>query len=161
MRSAIAVLAFCLASTSAPAAAPSPESIERLLKAMDAEQNVKNVQQYGDAMLKGTMDRVFQLRPMKPEQKEKLEAVREKLAATMREELSWESMKAIYLEIYAQQFSREEVDAMITFYESPAGRALVVKMPAVLQKSSDLMQARLQGLMQKLQVAIKETLEEK
>jgi hypothetical protein len=148
-------------SLAAQAAAPSNESLERLLRGMDAEKTVKGVQQYSEAMIKGTIERVAQVRPITPEQRKKLDDFIVKMTATMREELAWEKMKPSYLEIYSESFTQQEIDGLIKFYESPTGRAFIAKMPAVLNKSMTLMQGRMDALMQKIQGAIKETLEEK
>jgi uncharacterized protein len=161
MKAAFRALLLCFVSLGACAAAPTSESLERLLKDVDAEKTVSSVQQYADAMMKGSMDRVYQLRKMTPEQHDKLEAFRAKMASTMQEELSWEKMKPVYLQLYGENFSQDEIDGLIAFYESPAGRAFIAKMPVVLQKSMDLSQQRIGSLMQRMQGAIKETLEEK
>lgn len=149
------------ASLGALAASPSAESLERLLRGMEAEQTVKGVQQYTDTMLKGTIERVAQARPITPGQRRKLDEFTVKMAATMADELSWERMKPIYVQIYSESFTQEEIDGLVKFYESPAGRAFVAKMPLVLNKSMSLMQSRMDGLNQRMQAAIKETLEEK
>jgi uncharacterized protein len=161
VKAVFVALLLGLACLDAAAAPPSPESLDRLLKAMDAEQTVKNVQQYGEAMTKGTIERVAQVRPLTPEQRKKLDAVAEKQAAVMRDEMSWATMKPMYVQIYSETFTQEEIDGLIAFYESPAGRAFISKMPMVLQKSMSFMQNRMDGMMQKMQGTIRETLEEK
>jgi hypothetical protein len=140
---------------------PSRESLERLLRGMEAEQMVKNVQQYSESMMKGTVDRVAQVRPITPEQRRKLEANSARSSATMRDELSWDKMKPMYMQIYTESFTQEEVDGLIAFYESPAGRAFIAKMPVVLNKSMALMQSRIDAMMRETQAGIKETLEAK
>jgi uncharacterized protein len=160
MRILMATL-LAMLSLGAQCAAPSNESLERLLRGMDAEKTVKGVQQYSEAMIKGTIERVAQVRPITPEQRAKLDDFTVKMTATMREELAWEKMKPSFLQIYSESFTQQEIDGLIRFYESPTGRAFIAKMPAVLNKSMTLMQGRMDALMQKIQGAIKETLEEK
>lgn len=60
-----------------------------------------------------------------------------KLAAgeLINKELSWNKIKNQFINIYAEFFSEEELDALIKFYESPIGRALVDKQPDIQQKS--------------------------
>jgi hypothetical protein len=128
---------------------------------MDAEQTVKNVQQYAEAMMKGTVDRVAQMRPLTPEQRKRLEEAVQKQSAVVQDEMSWAAMKPMYVQIYSETFSQEEIDGLIAFYESPAGRSFIAKMPTVLQKSMSFMQNRMDGMMQKMQGTIRETLEEK
>lgn len=161
MKAVLAALLLSFACLGAAAAPPSPESLDRLLKAMDAEQTVKNVQQYGEAMMKGTIDRVAQVRQLTPEQRKKLDDAAQRQSAAMREEMSWAMMKPMYVQVYSETFTQEEIDGLIAFYESPSGRAFIAKMPMVLQKSMSFLQNRIDGLMQRMQGAIKETLEEK
>jgi hypothetical protein len=62
-------------------------------------------------------------------------------------------MKAAYLAIYRQNFSQEEVDSLITFYQSPTGKMFLKKMPMVTQ---DSMRATVE-LMEPISARIKES----
>jgi hypothetical protein len=65
-------------------------------------------------------------------------------------ELTWEKMKPAYVDLYAATFSEEELTAMILFYGSPAGRNLVVKMPFLARRSTELIETRMQELLPRL-----------
>jgi hypothetical protein len=67
------------------------------------------------------------------------------------EELSFAKVKDIYQQAYRETFTQEEVSAIIAFYKSPAGKAIVEKYPAAMQKANALMQARISPLTMKLQ----------
>jgi hypothetical protein len=75
----------------------------------------------------------------------------------VKSELSWEKMRDLYQQVYAETFTQEEVDGLIAFYESPAGKAFVAKMPTVMQKSMVLMQQRMAPMVQRLQQSLQET----
>jgi hypothetical protein len=141
----------------AVAAPPGAKSVERLLDAMEADKTIAGAQQYADAMIKGTVEQVGKVRPVTPEQRTKLEAASASIAAAAREQLAKAKLRPLMAQIYAESFTQEEVDGLIAFYGSPAGRAFLAKMPLVLQKTSTLMQQRVGDLTEKLQAAIRET----
>ena len=78
----------------------------------------------------------------------------------MREEMTWDKLRPLYVQIYQESFTQEEIDGLIAFYESPAGVAFVEKMPFVMQKSMSIMQSRMAPMMEKMKAAIKEAIAE-
>jgi hypothetical protein len=74
----------------------------------------------------------------------------------LRDQLSWGNLKKIYIPIYRESFTQEEIDGLIAFYSSPAGNALVVKMPIVAQKSMAATQQLIVPMMQQMQKAVAE-----
>jgi hypothetical protein len=78
----------------------------------------------------------------------------------MREELSWEKLEPMYLEIYRKSFNQEEVDGILAFYKTPAGAAMIKKMPLVLQESMVAVQKNMGPMMARMQKAIEEALAE-
>ena len=69
-------------------------------------------------------------------------------------------LKPMYVEIYTTNFTQEEIDGLISFYESPAGKAFVAKMPAVVQAIMAEMPKRMRPMMQKMEQVGKEMQEE-
>jgi hypothetical protein len=65
-------------------------------------------------------------------------------------------MKKILVPSYSETFSQEEVDGLIAFYQSPAGKAYVEKMPTLLQKTMGQMQQFMGPFVQKAQAASQE-----
>jgi hypothetical protein len=56
--------------------------------------------------------------------------------------------------MYIDTFTQEEVDGLLAFYRTPAGRAMIEKMPILLGKMMQQTQARMQRLMpQIMQIA--------
>ena len=48
--------------------------------------------------------------------------------------MSWEKLRPAYVKAYSETFSEEEIDGILAFYESLAGRAMQAKMPVFIQK---------------------------
>jgi hypothetical protein len=52
--------------------------------------------------------------------------------------MRWENIKGDLVTIYAEIYTEPEVDGIIGFYTSPAGKAFLAKMPMLVQKSMTL-----------------------
>jgi hypothetical protein len=61
--------------------------------------------------------------------------------------VNWAKIKPVFNQIYRDVFEQEEVDGLIAFYQSSAGKAYLTKMPQVIQKSTTLGQSQLQNIM--------------
>lgn len=91
-----------------------------------------------------------------------LEEYHRKMVAIMREEMSWAKFQPIIVDIYANNFTEQEIDDMIAFYKTPTGQSLLAKMPVVMQQtmmsSQEVMKSalpRIQAIAQELAEAIK------
>jgi uncharacterized protein len=61
-------------------------------------------------------------------------------------------MRPGYVKAYSETFSEEEIDGILAFYESPAGRAMQAKMPILMPKIMALAQAQAGELMPEIQL---------
>jgi len=52
-------------------------------------------------------------------------------------------MKPVYIKLYDETLTEEEVNGAVAFYKTPAGQALLNKMPLLMQKSMVVMQEML------------------
>ena len=50
-------------------------------------------------------------------------------------EINYDELAALFIPIYDKNYTHEEIKYMITFYESPAGKKMVEKTPAILAES--------------------------
>jgi hypothetical protein len=151
-----AFLAAALLSLSAAAQQASDATVERLMKVTRAEALMQTLmagmeQIMGVAMKEATKDH-----PLSPEQQRKFDAMTVKIREAMREEMSWERLKARYATLYKETFTEEEIQGLITFYESPPGQALLAKMPALMTKSIALSQEQMKSMLPRLKAAVEE-----
>jgi uncharacterized protein len=149
------IFAFCISAT-AGAAAPSPESIEKLLKITQAEKMVNGMLPQIDNMMKAMTMQATQGKTMNPEEQKILDSFRAKVVATTQAEMTFDKWKPMYIDIYSRNFSQEDVNGLIAFYESAAGKAFVEKMPVVMQSIMGEMPKRLAPMMQEMQKAAEE-----
>jgi hypothetical protein len=142
------------------AAPPSDQSIEQLLRVMQVDKLLDQmVAQMDSAMRTGTEKALQQsLKGTTPTlaQQAQINDFQNKLSALVKDELSYPKMKDIYLQVYRETFTQDEVNGIMAFYSSPAGQAMVQKTPVAMQKSSALMQGRIGPMTQKLQTMMEQ-----
>jgi hypothetical protein len=136
---------------------PTDESVRQLLQIMDAKKLVEAVPGHVENMMTATLQQRLQGQSLSPQQQQAIEAMRTKVAALMREDLDWSVMEPIYVKIYADTFSQSEIDALVAFYRSPTGHAIIQKLPLAMQNAMSLVQQRLASLMPKIQQMAQET----
>lgn len=76
-----------------------------------------------------------------PEVRAKLEEMQTKVFALISERMSWQKMKPVYVKLYAEVYTDEELDGMIAFFSSPAGRSMTAKSPILMQRSMQVVQS--------------------
>lgn len=75
------------------------------------------------------------------------------------EMLSWDEFMQPMLEVYAEVYSEEELRGLIAFYDSPVGKAFIVKAPLATQKTMTVMQEWMSKNMTKMKKLAEETKE--
>jgi len=162
-----AILTCCLGLSTAlaqqpdPAAAgdakPTAESIRQLLDVLQARAMVDALPKQMDAYFNSFLSKFVEGQSLSAEQQKAIEKQRQKLADMMQEVFNWPAMESIYQEVYGKTFSQSEIDSMIAYYSSPAGHAVVVKLPLAMQNSMAVMQQRMQALIPTIQQMAKDT----
>jgi hypothetical protein len=150
-------LVFAALAQCAPA---SEESIDRLLADAKTEKMIDSMLANVDQAMRRSMDAAMQGQQLSPEQRQVADAAAVRFMQVMREELTWDKLRPLYVQIYQESFSQQEIDGLIGFYESPAGIAYVEKMPTVMQKSMSVMQSRMASMMERLKAAVTEAIAE-
>jgi uncharacterized protein len=77
------------------------------------------------------------------EKKTQLADFEKKFAAMIDAQVGWDVMEPILTDYYQKAFTEEELDVIVTFYKTPAGAALVERMPAVNAQATQLLQTRM------------------
>jgi uncharacterized protein len=87
-----------------------------------------------------------------------LERAPAEFAAVLRQELAWDKIRPIQVGIDRETFTQDEINGLIAFYESPVGKAFIDKMPAVMQRSTQLMQVLAAPMADKMRAAMESAL---
>jgi hypothetical protein len=161
MRNAIPVLLLLLGSAlTCSAAPPTGESIDTLLTVSKSELRLESIYETMEQAMRQGMAQASVGQTVSAEQQRVLETAPKRFADVMRNEFTWESLKPMYIEIYRDTFTQDEIDGLIAFYQSPIGIVFVNKMPEVMQRSMASMQSRLQPMMEKMRAAMRQAIEE-
>ena len=153
----VAAAAWCGASQAAP---PTEASINALLAAAKTDKLVDSFYTYVTQSMRQGMHSALQDKALTDAQQRALDAVPAKFEQVMRQELSWEKLRPMYVKIYQETFTQSEVDGLMAFYKSPTGLAFVNKMPVVMKKSQQLMQERFAPLAAKMNAAVEQAISE-
>ena len=155
---ASACLALCAAS--AFAAPPSDADIERLLKASRAESMLGAILPQMEAMQQQQFQQLTAGKDLTAEQKAEVERIQSRTNEIVRKSLAWEEMRPLYVDVYRRTFTSEEVKAIAKFYESPAGKNLLDKTPALMQNLMLAIQQKIVPMLEELQAELKTVAEE-
>lgn len=117
------------------------ETIEQVLKATDAP-----------AMLDYAYAQMEQMAV--PKQANANDALSQKhlreMQQLLRTEMSWQQLEEPIIGIYTQVFSEDEMQSILSFYQSEAGQKLVKRQPELVQQSMQMMQTLMQNMMPKI-----------
>jgi hypothetical protein len=155
LRTIIVVIATSMAAVTW-AATPSDESLTRLLDVMQSKRQIDDMIGQVDEVMKKNAEKTLQGRTMSARDQEVFNGMMTQMTTLLKEEFSWLSLEPIFRKVYRESFSQEEVDGMIEFYQTPTGRAVVTKLPQVMQSTSMLMQQKLAGLKPRLEKIFQE-----
>ena len=126
--------------------------IERLLTVMNADNMIDQMFEQIKAMT------AAQVPPgTSPEQVAQARQVQTKIMDLVKARISWEKMRPQYVKLYAETFSDEEISGMLAFYGSPAGHAMLEKMPALVTKIMEVAQAQMKDILPEIQRIIRES----
>jgi hypothetical protein len=114
---------------------PSDASLKQLLEVAQAHKILDSTLAEMDTMMKNVFQQITAGQPASPEAQKIFDKARADVVSLCKEDLTWEKMEPIYLRIYRKSLSQEEVNGMIAFYKTPAGQAVITKMPLILQNT--------------------------
>jgi uncharacterized protein len=129
---------------------PTEASIRELMRLTDSKALLDQMYGQMDGLMEQAMQEGLGNTKFNAEQEKLLAEFRGRMVRLMREELSWEKLETIYLDLYSKTFSQAEIDGMIEFYKSEPGKAVLAKLPVLMQhlmkSMMDLMQSLRPGL---------------
>jgi hypothetical protein len=150
----LAVLTFSISTQAAP---PSDQSINQLLQLTKVDKQMDSVFTQMDGMMKTSLQQATKGKQLSADEQAVLDRQQAKMAGIMKEELSWEKMKGLYVQVYRETFSQEEIDGLIAFYQTPVGQSFVSKQPELMKRTLTIMQQRMGPMMQRIQKMTEET----
>ena len=144
------LMILLLSSTTVMAAPASDDSIKQLFAVTQVQKLLDGMQNKLDAMMNHSLQQALKGKTPNPDEQQAISNMKNKMVALFQEEMAWETLEPMYIRIYKESFTEEEVIDILSFYKTPAGQALINKMPILMQKTMLELQARLSGLTPKL-----------
>jgi hypothetical protein len=138
-------------------AKPSEESVRRLFGLMHTSEMIDTVMSQMDANLREALERATGGQPLNAQQQQLHTEMRAKILAMLKEELAWPRLEPQIVEVYRSTFTPAEIDAMVNFYGSAGGQAVVAKLPQATQQMMQLTQERVRALLPRIIELQKET----
>jgi hypothetical protein len=136
---------------SAAGSPPSEQSIKQLLEVAQARKLIDSVMSQMDTLMLQTIQQATQGKDVPSKVQKEIDKQQAEVTRLMKELLDWGKLEPMYVRIYQKTFSQQEVDGMIAFYKTPAGQAVIAKMPTAMQNTMDEMQQMMLPVMQKMQ----------
>lgn len=148
------IFALAVLLAAAPLAAaqqPSEAQVDRLLEVMRAKETLDATLPQVQAMQQQMVAQMTAGQELDEEDRARINRMLESTNSSLATVLTWERMGPLYRDIYAQTFTAEDVEAMIGFYESPAGQKTLDKMPQLMQNTMNAVQQLVMPLLQQLE----------
>lgn len=154
------VIAFAVLFAQPLSAADQPASgasVKELVSLMQGRKTFDDVFAQMDKMMDAAMKQAAAGRQLTAEQQKIVDDMRAKMIALLKETLNWDTFEPKMEEIYRKSFSQSEIDGMLKFYKTPAGKAVIAKMPVVMQNTMQVMQGEMADMMPKMQKLMADT----
>ncbi|WAH60294.1 DUF2059 domain-containing protein [Pseudomonas silvicola] len=74
-----------------------------------------------------------------------LETYQAKANAALDQAIGWPKLKPDMIKLYTDTFTEQELKDLVKFYQSPLGKKVLEKMPAVTQQSAQITQQKLES----------------
>lgn len=136
----------------------SSESIKELFDLLNMRSMLGQLADQADAMVRSSIDDTLRGRTLSPEQQGMVDELTKRTSQLVRDSISWDSLEPMIADVYQKSLSEEELQGMIAFYRTPAGVALIAKMPLITRNTMIAVQERQKTLMANLQQILQDTL---
>lgn len=130
---------------------PSASSIKELLVITQVTKMLDQMLPQIDAVMQKAMADALKGQTLTPDEQKMIDQGHANALAVMKEELAWSKLEPLYVRVYQKSLTQEEVTGMIALYKTPAGQAMITKMPVIMQNTMVEMQTMMAPIMQRLQ----------
>jgi hypothetical protein len=151
---------ICGVAAAANNAPVSDASIRELLDVTNAQQMIEGLKGQMAATMNSAMQNATKGQTITPARQEILDRMRAKMSAVVTDTLNWDQLLPIYMRTFRATFTQDEIDGVIKFYKSPAGRAYVKKMPLAMQNVMKEMPEYIKSLQERMAAIQKEAIQE-
>ncbi|HJU07800.1 MAG TPA: DUF2059 domain-containing protein [Rhodanobacteraceae bacterium] len=159
---ALAVIGLCFAFAALPAYAAenaaNEASIQELLQVTQAHKLVDTTMAQMDGMLRKSVQQAMAGHPVDAGEQKILDAEISKLNDLLMQQMSWDKMEPMYINLYRETFTQKEIDDMLAFYRTPSGQSMISKMPVLMAHLMQMVQGMMVTLMPQVQKINQDTI---
>jgi hypothetical protein len=130
---------------------PTEASIRELLTVTQVQKMLTQMLPQLDAMMQKGITDALKGQQVPAATQKMIDESRANAMAVMKETLDWSKLEPLYIRVYQKSLTQEEVTGMVALYKTPAGQAMINKMPLVMQNTMAEMQTMMAPVMQRLQ----------
>ena len=152
MKNAALGVIFFLSVAAAQAAPPSDESLLKMMNALQLQNTLDQMITQMEGGMKTALTQSMKGKDLNPLQAAELGQLQSKMAGIIKEDLSFAKVKDVYLQVYRETFTQDEVNGINAFLTSPAGKAMLAKIDPATKKASTLLRERMGPTLQKIKV---------
>ena len=134
--------------------------IQELITLTNSEQLMNQMVDQMSAAMKNAAAQQAAKYNFTPEQQTIQNNFNAKVARIIEQSLSMDNLRPVIIEVYEETYTEDELDGILAFYRSPAGKAFVAKTPQLLSRTMTLMQQQMATLQPQLEQATKELADE-
>lgn len=147
----LCVIAILLVASLAGTAHADPASHRKAVLKLLEVTNSRQILDQMKAQLNESVGKQFDAMDLDANGREAARKVRKEMAGWLSDVLDWGTMKEMYVDIYTDVFTEDEINELTAFYQSPLGRKMLQKTPALLQATVERTQAMIRSRMPEIQ----------
>jgi hypothetical protein len=128
----------------------SDESIRELMALTDSKSLLDNAYGQIDGLMQQAMKQALGNTPVTAEQERLMGEMRTRMVEVLRNELSWDKLEPSYIKMYRETFNQDELNGMLKFYKTKAGKAVLAKLPQMTQALMQMVLSQMQAVLPKV-----------
>lgn len=123
------------------------KKLNELVNVMDMDSMIDSIYSQMEVMMKNMSAQM----DIQPDEQALFDEYYSQMTQIIKEDMSWARMEPLVVDIYRRNFTEKELDDMLVFYKSDTGKAILAKMPVVMQESMQISQQLMQQSIPKIQ----------
>jgi len=154
-RLSTAALLFCLATAPFLRAddASKRTKVEELIEITKVNQIAEQMTQQMTSRMRSMAAQQTASHAVTPEQQKAISDYISQLETITRNAVAWDKIKSGIVESYSQAYTEPELDSILTFYHSAAGKALLAKSPELMTKTMQTVQSQMTAAQPQMRAA--------
>jgi uncharacterized protein len=152
-----ALLLFATTNAWSASTSQTDEIIRQLLDVTNSRQLLDGVKAQLDAKIENDRQSL-QKQALTPQGQAILDRANVRMRSAVNEFLNWDALLPMYMRMYRETFSSEELQGLLNFYKSKAGQAVIKKMPVLIHSLLDETQHSMKPALDKMTRIEQETL---